>query len=300
MSVQNRSRDINLKNIFLIAQKEFADIVSSPLFLMFIVTYTLIVLAFSFRSVYLYEHIGNLTIMSGLRGIVQQIGWFVPIIGIALAFDTIIKEKRAGSFNVLLTHPVFRDNIITGKLIGIISTLLIVIVFSTIIPVGTILVYTGTAISALELIRILFFIFLTFLYALIFAEIAIFVSILAKESEDSLVYNILIWLLICIVSGPIIISIASAATGQDNIPDLAYNLISVTPLHHYSEVSLGEIDLSWGGINIEPNVRGIFDTEFMLSQWFHEFWLNILYLVLTPIVLLVLCFISFLRKDMTL
>lgn len=300
MSRHNQSKKINLKNIFQIAHKEFADLVSSPLFLMFIVTYTLIILAFSFRSVYLIETRGNLTIMSGLMGIIQQIGWFVPLIGITLGFDAIIKERKSGSFNVLLTHPVFRDNIIVGKIIGIIGALLTVIFFSTIVPVGTILVYTGTNISYLEILRILIFIVLTFLYALIFAEIAIFISVHAKESEDSLVYNILIWLLICIVSGSIILSITSASTGQTDIPDSAYKLISFTPLHHYSEVSLGEIDLSWGGINIEPNIRGIFDTSFLLGQWFNEFWLNILYLVLTSIVLLVLCFISFLRKDMTL
>ena len=62
MSIQNQSPKINLKNIFQIAHKEFADLVSSPLFLMFIVTYTLIILAFSFRSVYLIETRGNLLI----------------------------------------------------------------------------------------------------------------------------------------------------------------------------------------------------------------------------------------------
>jgi ABC-2 type transport system permease protein len=89
--------------------------------------------------VYLIETRGNLTIMSGLMGIIQQIGWFAPLIGITLGFDAIIKERKSGSFNVLLTHPVFRDNIIVGKIIGIIGTLLTVIFFSTMVPVGTIL-----------------------------------------------------------------------------------------------------------------------------------------------------------------
>jgi ABC-2 type transport system permease protein len=299
MRAQNQNKKTNYKNILQIAQKEFADLVSSPLFLMFTVTYTLIVLVFSLRSVYLYEIMGNLTLMSGLRGIVQQIGWFVPLIGIALGFDTMIKERKSGSFNVLFTHPVFRDNIIAGKIAGIIGTLFIVIVFSTLVPVGIILVYTGTVINTLEFTRILIFTGLTFLYALAFAEIAMLISIIAKESEDSLVYNILIWLLICIVSGSIIVSVTSAVTGQSDISGLAYDLISATPLHHYSEVALGKTDLSWGGISNNPTIYGIFDTGFTLDQWFHEFWLNVLYLALAPIVLLILCFIVFLRKDMT-
>lgn len=302
MSRQIKSVIPNVKNIFHIAQKEFADITSSSLFLALIATYTLIIFAFSYRSVYLGEYMveqsgGEFTLMSGFRSVTWQIGWFSPLIGIALGFDTIIKERKSGSLNVLLTHPVFRDNIIAGKMLGIMGVLMTVIISSTIVPVGTILMISGVPVSETELIRITVFIISSFFYVLIFAEIAILLSIVASDAEDSLVYNVIIWLSTCIVSGSIIIAIASIVTGQSDPLELASRLVTVSPLHHYSEVSVGDIDLSWGGVNSEPVIKGIFDTRFTLFQWFSEFWPNMLFLIIAPLPLFILSFLTFLRRD---
>ncbi|MDI9395258.1 MAG: ABC transporter permease [Euryarchaeota archaeon] len=285
------------------AQKEFADIVSSPLFLILIATYTLIIFVFSWRSVHLGVHEGSeFTLMSGFNGVTgvtRQIGWFSPLIGIALGFDTITNEKKSGSLNVLLTHPVFRDNIIAGKMLGIMGVLITVIIFSTIVPVGTILMISGVPVSETELIRITVFIISNFFYVLIFTEIAILISIVASDAEDSLVYNVIIWLSTCIVSGSIIIAIASIVTGQTDPLELASRLVTVSPLHHYSEVSVGDIDLSWGGVNSEPVIKGIFDTRFTLIQWFGEFWPNMLFLIIAPLPLFILSFLTFLRRDIS-
>ena len=63
------------------------------------------------------------------KQVVQSIGVFFPLIGIALGYDGIIKEKNSKSLNILLTQPVFRDNIITGKFLGISITLALVVFF---------------------------------------------------------------------------------------------------------------------------------------------------------------------------
>lgn len=303
MGVKMKNKGLDAKNVFHVAQKEFADIVSSSLFLTLIATYTLIIFVFSWRSVHLGEHTGSeftlISGFSGVTGVTRQIGWFSPLIGIALGFDTIIKERKSGSLNVLLTHPVFRDNIIAGKMLGIMTVLMTVIIFSTIVPVGTILMLSGVPVSETELLRITAFIIFNFLYVLIFTELAILVSTVANDAEDSLVYNVIIWLSICIVSGSIIIAIASFVTGQSDPYELASKMVAVSPLHHYSEVSVGEIDLSWGGINNKPVIEGIFDTRFTLFQWFEEFWPNLLFLIMAPLPLFVLSFLTFLRRDIS-
>ncbi|WP_095645992.1 ABC transporter permease [Methanosarcina spelaei] len=303
MSTKMKNKSLDIKNVFHVAQKEFADLVSGSLFLTLIATYTLIIFVFSWRSVHLGEHTGSeFTLMSGfsgVTGVTRQIGWFSPLIGIALGFDTIIKERKSGSLNVLLTHPVFRDNIIAGKMLGIMGILMTVIIFSTIVPVGTILIFSGIHMSETELLRITAFIVFNFLYVLIFAEVAILLSTVANDAEDSLVYNVIIWLSICIVSGSIIIATASIVTGQSDPYELASKIITISPLHHYSEISVGEIDLSWGGINNEPVIEGVFDTRFTLFQWFNEFWSNLLFLIIAPLLLFILSFLTFLRRDIS-
>jgi len=59
--------------------------------------------------------------------VAQAITLFLPVLGFALGFDLVIKEKRSKSLNTLLTHPVFRDNIISGKIIGSLGALILVV-----------------------------------------------------------------------------------------------------------------------------------------------------------------------------
>lgn len=301
MSEQRNNKKLGTRNIFVIAQKEFADIIASPLFLMLAATYTLIVFTFSYRSVLLGQYTGVESIlMNSFSNITKQVGWFAPLIGITLGFDAVVRERKSGSLNVLLTHPVFRDNIITGKLLGITSILALVILFSMMVPLGTILIISGVQVGEMELMRIAVFAVVTFFYVLIFAGIAILLSIIASDAADSLIYNVVIWLSFCIVSGAVIIAIAAIITGQSYPFELASKLANISPLHYYSEAVAGRIDLSWGGINNEPVIEGIFDTRFTLSQWFNEFWTEVTVLIVTPITLLITAFMAFLRKDITL
>src|SRR4030042_5013118 len=51
----------------------------------------------------------------------------VPIVGIALGFDTINSERTGGTMSRLLAQPVYRDNVINGKFIAGLITLALMI-----------------------------------------------------------------------------------------------------------------------------------------------------------------------------
>ncbi|KPQ45124.1 MAG: putative ABC-2 type transport system permease protein [Candidatus Methanoperedens nitroreducens] len=94
----------NLGNVFVIAQKEFADNLYSMRFLALLSIVTLIIFSMSYRNVTEGRNMFEI----GFLGVAQIIGLFLPLLGIALGFDTIVKERKSGSLNVLLTHPIFR------------------------------------------------------------------------------------------------------------------------------------------------------------------------------------------------
>jgi ABC-type transport system involved in multi-copper enzyme maturation permease subunit len=83
-------------------------------FLSFAVTFTLVILAWSYvkgmEVEYTLTVLGMPDVMREFKGVAMVVGRFAPIIGIVMGFDTIIKEIKSSSMNVLLTHPVFRDN----------------------------------------------------------------------------------------------------------------------------------------------------------------------------------------------
>ncbi|MFZ3385516.1 MAG: ABC transporter permease, partial [Candidatus Methanoperedens sp.] len=292
----------SINNLITIAQKEFADNIWSPVFLLLLITFTLIVFTFSYQGGLFVERVGSQdgnALLNGFATVLARVtGFFAPLIGFALGFDAVVKEIKSGSLNVLLTHPVFRDNIISGKILGSLLTLALVIAISTLISIGTLLLMIGGTLSGLELERIVIFSILTFFYSAVFLGIGVILSIVVKDAADSLVYNVVIWLVFCVVFGAIIIAIATILTGQSFGPgtsslELALNLANISPLHHYAEVTMGRVDFSWGGIGVaDASIKGIFDTRFTLSQWFGEFWMNLTVLIVTPIILLIIAFIA--------
>ena len=298
----------NIRNVITIAQKEFADSLWSPVFLALLVTFTLVTFVFSYQQGLAAERLSRMggestsVLMLGLKGISGIITWFAPLIGIALSFDAVIREQKSGSMNVLLTHPVFRDTIILGKLLGFMLTLFLVLSISAAVSVGTLLVLIGEVVSTMELTRIALYVLFTFLYVLVFLGIGIILSIVVKDAADSLVYNVVIWLGLSIVFTVIVIAFF-LLTGQTLADGNGWGIIAkisnISPMHHYAEVITGKTNLGWGGPGIESNIKGILDTRFTLAQWFSEFWMNLTVLIVAPIVLLIIAFIAFLRKDIS-
>lgn len=292
------------RNVFVIAQKEFTDNVWSPRFIILILTFTIAIFSVSYIS----GTAAGDTIFIGFLDVSQVISLFLPFMGVALGFDAINKERDAGSLNVLLTHPVYRDNIIAGKTLGAMITLALVVLISTVTVVGTMLVASGAELSSLMFNRLAIFAILTYLYLSIFLALSILSSVVTKNSIKSLVYNIAIWLVLCIVFGMIVTTVASIITGHkptdlddsNRFLELNAGIQKLSPAHHYAMTVNGVPSLSWLGISSErPNVGGIFDAEHTLEQWWNEFWINVLILIIAPVFLIIIAFITFLRQDIS-
>ncbi|MCQ1537199.1 ABC transporter permease [Methanosarcina sp. KYL-1] len=292
------------RNVFVIAQKEFADNIWSPRFVILMLVFTTIVFSLSYGS-----GIGSeSTISRSYLDIAQIVSLFLPFMGIALGFDAICKEREASSLNVLLTHPIYRDNIIAGKTLGAMITLVLVVFVSIFIVLGTMLVASGTELSLPMLNRLVVFAILTYLYLSIFLALGILGSIVTKNATKSLVYNIAIWVVLCIVFGMICTTTASIIAGHKptDLDDSGYflelnaDIQKLSPAHHYAMTVSGVPSLSWLGVSSErSSVRGIFDTEHTLEQWWNEFWINVLILTITPVFLIIMAFITFLRQDIS-
>ncbi|ETA67963.1 ABC-type transport system involved in multi-copper enzyme maturation, permease component [Methanolobus tindarius DSM 2278] len=287
---------MNNKNIFVIAKKEANDYLHDSGFLIILSICTVII----FASTYIPASMTTATtVLSSIN--VKMISQFIPLIGIALGFNTVVKERISGSLNVLLTHPVYRDNIITGKIVGTILVLAVIIVFSVLVSTGAVIIFYGRAVEYMELERIFILTIFTFLYACIYLFISVFISINVKTSSEALIYNIIIWLATCVLFGSLLKTTVFILTEQTSVDSvLIMQLLNLSPIHHYAQAIGGSADYGFGGVNAKAAIYGFFDTRYTLTQIFNEFWVNIVILIITPIILLVATFITFLRKDITL
>jgi ABC-2 type transport system permease protein len=291
----------NISNVKIIAEKEFADHLKSPVFLSFTATFTLVVLAWSYvqgtEVEYTVNVMGSPDLMRGFEGVAEVVGRFAPVMGIVLGFDAIVREIKSSSMNVLLAHPVFRDNIILGKILGSGSCILLVLFFSINLATGVMLMASGLPVTMQQIIRIEAFVLVTFFYALIFLAISIMISTIAKKSNNSLIFNLIFWLAITVLLADLIFTI-SYAFSEDlhSANDQTQAVKNFLPDYHYTVAAVGVKNADTG---IPYGIGGIFDTRYTLGAWAWEFWPNLAYLFVLPFILLIGSVLAFLRKDIT-
>lgn len=293
---------VDLRNTRVIAQKEFSDHLYSPGFRMLLGIFTLVVLSMSVIS----GINGHNIFEFGFLDVAQVITLFLPVLGFALGFDSVIREKNSKSLNTLLTHPVFRDNIISGKIIGGLGALTLVVFISVIASIGTLLILTGIDIGLSELNRILIFSLLTFLYLSGFFAFSLLISIISKSSENSFISGLVVWINLILIFGAIVTAASSIITGElivdlnnnERAAALSEDLQKLSPASYYAETVTG-VRVSYGsfGISSGKETNGIFDMRVGLGTWFADYWTNLVVLTAIPVLMFILSYIVFLRRD---
>jgi ABC-2 type transport system permease protein len=243
----------------------------------------------------------------GFIDVAQIIAVFLPLLGITLGFDRIVKEKRNASLNVLLAQPIYRDSIIAGKVLGAMITLILVIFISMIASIGTMLLVSGIPIAAEDFTRIFLFALISYLYLSVFLMLGVFISTISKNTINSLSYGICIWLACCVVFGGFIMVISTMYTGQsildmdnnEQVINVNAQLQKLTPVHYYSELVIGHPCMTWGGFSkSDPDrIQGIFDANYSIGQWFKESVTDLIILISMILILFTASFVSFLRQD---
>ncbi|KJR49440.1 hypothetical protein UF75_0280 [Desulfosporosinus sp. I2] len=210
-----------MKQVFIIASKEFKTAFKDKVFLVI----TALFLLLSIISVYIGSSTKNaeirvyLDIVELLKSqgatsfplspklfplaILQNIIDYVSIIGAVLAvflgFDAFSGERENGTLKLLLVRPLYRDQLVTGKLLGgglVIGVLLCVtLVFNTLL----FSIVSGLIPSFNELSRLLVFIALAFCYMMIFYIVTLFVSIKTGERTFGFLIMMVVWVFVSFV-----------------------------------------------------------------------------------------------------
>jgi len=113
------------------------------------------------------------------------------VLGIAMGFDLITKEKESKSLKILLSHPIYRDEVINGKALGAIGALLIALGTVSIISLAIMLIF-GIVPDADQFSRMLIFGAAAFLMIFSYFAIALFMSTISSDSGNALIYSLII------------------------------------------------------------------------------------------------------------
>ncbi|MEA2032360.1 MAG: ABC transporter permease subunit [Euryarchaeota archaeon] len=129
-----------------------------------------------------------LFIFQRMRGLMPFLG---AILAIAMGFDLITREKERGSLKSLLSHPVYRDEIINGKAVGGILAIVFAVGIAFLILFAMLLLFSIVP-DLDEFWRIALFGAVTVLCLLTYFSIALMASTVSKDSGRALMYAFII------------------------------------------------------------------------------------------------------------
>jgi len=126
--------------------------------------------------------------------LVQFVAFFGPLIGLVLGFDSINREKSAGTMSKLVSQPIFRDSIINGKFLAGVTTVAIIFVSIVLVISGLGLRVLGVVPGIEEVWRIIIYLIISIIYVSFWLGISMLFSILFRSIATSALASIAVWI----------------------------------------------------------------------------------------------------------
>lgn len=196
--------NVTFERVLIVAKMEFVGNITSKKFFLLLILFSIIVGIGAFDGISEYYSVLD-EYKSGssdvylipptpvivFGSITENLGYygFGAIIAIALGFNLISGERESGSLNSLLSHPVYRDEIINGKAIGGIISLLFAetIVFAIVIAL---MLINGIVPDLNSFGKICVVGFLVLLFLIANFSLALMSSAICKSSSGALIISL--------------------------------------------------------------------------------------------------------------
>ncbi len=210
-----------MNKIFIIAKKEFKDILRSRIFvfvLLMLFALTIISLFVSelvFKdqvtqynnSLAILKSIGKLPAspspqlfpLNLLRGVVDYIEIIGAILGIFLGYISVFKERNTKAIKLLLTRPIKRSSIIYGKILGNFSFIFLMTASVALLIVLTLPLIGGAGLAGIDFLKLGIFALLSAVYILIFFTLSFVLSLKQKNIVNALIVSFAIWLVFVLI-----------------------------------------------------------------------------------------------------
>ncbi len=212
---------IIMKTLWVIAGKELGDARKNKLFLIIVALLLLLTIisvvlsAYQVRlsvdeynkSVEFLKSIGktnlpdmpNLNPLSASKSFVNYIGMLGALLAIVLGNSTIVRERRSGTMRLILTRQIFRDKLLSGKLLGNLILLAVITAAIFLITILSVLLVGNVALSASDFARLLLFFLMAFLYMAFFLVLSMTIAVITGNGNKALLVTVIVWLILSFV-----------------------------------------------------------------------------------------------------
>lgn len=180
-----------------------------------------------------------------LPSFVVFLGFLVPIVSIALGFDSINTEYSRRTLSRLLAQPIYRDALLIGKFLAGLVTLGIVFVTLWLLVIGLGMLMIGVPPSGEEILRSLVFLIVTIAYGGVWLALAMLFSVVFRQQATAALASLAVWLVFAVFWSMVAPLAAQAVTPDSLSPaaqieqaQAALAVSRVSPNELYGEATL--------------------------------------------------------------
>lgn len=182
-----------------------------------------------------------------LPSFVAFLGFLLPLVAIALAFDAINGEYSRRTMSRILAQPIYRDAVLTGKFIGGLIVLGICLITLWLLMTGLGILLLGLPPSGEEVLRGLGFLLCALAYAGVWLAVALLFSTLFRSPATSALAALTLWLVFTIFWSMLAPLLAGAVAPVDPLEPMSavtnaevqQGLSRLSPYTLFGEMTLG-------------------------------------------------------------
>jgi ABC-2 type transport system permease protein len=205
-----------LKNALSIARKEFTDTITSKRLWVIIGIFLLFSIASTYSTSFGFIMGGRQAARPMVQiasAIATAMTYMAPLLGIALAFDAVSGERERGTLRVLLSRPIYREDVINGKIMSALATIGLAIILSSLASVSVSILLHNISVTIDDISRICLFAVFSAVLSFAYYALSLFISTFSNKSSHSLVISIGIWIFLAFILSIMSSFIATAVLG---------------------------------------------------------------------------------------
>ncbi|MCL4486707.1 MAG: ABC transporter permease [Chloroflexi bacterium] len=147
------------------------------------------------------------------------ISFLGPLVGLALAFDSINGEQNRGTLSRLLAQPIYRDSVVNGKFLAALTTVGVMLASIVVIVSALGVWILGIIPTPEELLRVLAFLAVCVVYVGFWLALATTFSVLLRNTATAALAGIASWIFFTFFVTMIADSIANALVSVNSLVD---------------------------------------------------------------------------------
>ena len=235
------------------------------------------------------------------------VGFFGPLLALALGFDAVNSERSRGTLSRILAQPIHRDALINGKFFAGATVLGISLLSLMLIVIGLGLYTLGIGPSTDEAVRLAIFLGATLVYLSLWLALSILFSLLFDRAVMSALASIGVWLALTFFIPFFAVTIADQVVeDSDDVQSLAADraeweqrIQRFSPAFLYEEATqpLLNPQVRTLGLIRSEDVQGIGPQPISLGQSLILVWPHLTGFLALASLIFAIAYLKFLREE---